>query len=324
MVPTVHSPWTRSSRPTSTVREISFASREPQSTSSSSYYQRSPHAERASKFMSDHRPRSPPLIRGPTRFGPSHPSPTTLARRVSLDSALRPARSVSPLSNMERVGYGHYDHRSSWNPSVKRRLSPEIGHRRSASPPAKKYITNHGQAEARTRFGSPFSLKGVPTHPKGDHHLKRSFHPSFRPERSHSPKSVSRVVSREPSISSSTAITSGGPSGTPASGVTARNPQTLTLNRELWDLRRQITALKAQEDHVLEELKRIRAPEMAENTIVPKTQTAEERLKILEAEVVCTCILRLLYNKTRVGIVGAVAYYASQWVWCFSLCLGLY
>ena len=71
-----------------------------------------------------------------------------------------------------------------------------------------------------------------------------------------------------------------------------RNQRITTLNRELWDVRRQITALKAREDTIMNELKSMRAPELVESTVVPQQKAPvayEERIKQLETEVNSTC-----------------------------------
>lgn len=67
------------------------------------------------------------------------------------------------------------------------------------------------------------------------------------------------------------------------------NAQTIALNRELWDTRRQITALKARENNIIDELRQIRAPELPQNVILPKSNTPEEKMRSMEAEIVCKC-----------------------------------
>jgi hypothetical protein len=78
-----------------------------------------------------------------------------------------------------------------------------------------------------------------------------------------------------------------------ASAPPSRNQRITILNRELWDVRRQITALKAREDNILTDLKTMRAPELAESTVAApqqRTPGPDDRVKQLEAEVHCTCV----------------------------------
>lgn len=62
-----------------------------------------------------------------------------------------------------------------------------------------------------------------------------------------------------------------------------------SLNRELWDIRRQITALRAREEHLENELKARNAPEPFEKALAPKVPEPEERLKLMEGEILSTC-----------------------------------
>lgn len=62
-----------------------------------------------------------------------------------------------------------------------------------------------------------------------------------------------------------------------------------SLNRELWDIRRQITALKAREEHLANELKARNAPELSEKAHAPKVPEPEERLRLMEGEILSTC-----------------------------------
>ena len=66
-----------------------------------------------------------------------------------------------------------------------------------------------------------------------------------------------------------------------------RHAQAHALNRELWDVRRQIAVLKAREEGIMNELKDVRAPEFA---ALQRPPSAEQCLKGMEAEIICTCL----------------------------------
>ena len=61
-------------------------------------------------------------------------------------------------------------------------------------------------------------------------------------------------------------------------------------------MRRQTTALKAQEETIVAELKRLRAdvPSLSDatkTTAAPaKVSVSEDQLKVLEAEIICACV----------------------------------
>ncbi|KAI0691431.1 hypothetical protein BC835DRAFT_117748 [Cytidiella melzeri] len=62
----------------------------------------------------------------------------------------------------------------------------------------------------------------------------------------------------------------------------SRPVQVNTLNRELWDVRRQITALKAREDTIAKELAVLEAPQLPDPDEKPALPSLEERVRSME------------------------------------------
>lgn len=158
----------------------------------------------------------------------------------------------------------------SWTPGHKRPLSPSNKQQgRSFSPPVK--IRRWGDTQSASDHTNPPQL--------------RSQHATFQ-------DSVSSNGPEGNSGSGFIAHTPGAGS-TPSSAATPVAPsssEALSLNRELWDVRRQITALKAREDNILTELKGKRVPELPEAAVKQNGPSPEERMKTMEFELSCTYI----------------------------------
>ncbi len=71
----------------------------------------------------------------------------------------------------------------------------------------------------------------------------------------------------------------------PNAGTFLSKQREFFLNRELWDVRRQITALRARETKILDELDY--APEPVES-LAAKNGSSEDKSKAMEAENCCT------------------------------------
>lgn len=135
----------------------------------------------------------------------------------------------------------------------------------------------------------PYVPGRVPTEPR-PRIIRRLPHPS--------PGTEQRVNSESRAVDMSHGVRH---TGTLRDGTTIKSTvqlsdsktQTLTLNRELWDVRRQITALNAREMNILEDLKRVRGPQPLQTAVVPKAATPQETIQNLEAEIVCECSLSL-------------------------------
>ncbi|KAJ3555528.1 hypothetical protein NM688_g2529 [Phlebia brevispora] len=231
---------------------------------------------------SQFRPNSPPPVRRFSRFDMQH-APQTRPEHISPYRAPYrvPARSVSPVDPRER--HDGLRHRPVYIPLAKRPLSPGAYRRRSASPPHKKRFFEYGLASGSKQQETHHPQ--IPTQPRAAMAAKRSLSPS-RLERPGSP--MRRTLTTSSGLRSA-GSTAGGAvikkTPSPPDDSTSQKSQTQTLNRELWDVRRQITALNAREKHILNELKLIRAPELVQSTI-SSIQTPDEKLKIMELEIV--------------------------------------
>ena len=94
-------------------------------------------------------------------------------------------------------------------------------------------------------------------------------------------------------------------------GLTPRPERINALNRELWDVRRQLTALKAREDSIAHELGALRAPVPADPAEKATTDglSPEERIKAMELEMNCTWLIiysfrRFVYRGIRMALCG--------------------
>ncbi|PSR82070.1 hypothetical protein PHLCEN_2v6140 [Hermanssonia centrifuga] len=181
------------------------------------------------------------------------PSGQTPARRSywRLDQSITPASSVP----------------------MKRQLSPVSRHRGSVSPPLKKRFAESEASPPRLLI-----------EPRADMDKRLSSPPPYK--RSASPAENKRLsLLTKAASASATSTTTPGPNDTlgPNAGTSLSKQRELFLNRELWDVRRQITALRARETKILDELGRDHAPEPAES-LAAKNGPSEDKSKAMEAE----------------------------------------
>lgn len=153
---------------------------------------------------------------------------------------------------------------------LKRPLSPTLTPGRAGSPPYKRRFSMN-EPIGRS---SPMQGDVVARPPSSNGGLNGAYLPRGSPPPSSVPLSRlgSSVNRNEPPQ------------------LLTRAQQITVLNRELWSVRREVTALKAREECILSDLKTMRAPEFAEDSVMPpKSPSPEEKLKLLEAEITCTC-----------------------------------
>ena len=171
-----------------------------------------------------------------------------------------------------------------WSRSSKRPLSPARAPGRSASPPHKRRysINSHGAPSQLSPMRTDTTSR--PTSSGAGHLFSNGSQPLGR-----SPTSIASTPTQQLTPNSN---------GIMAEDPSSRAQRVQTLNRELWDLRRQTTALKAREESILVELRalRVSVPEMPESTTAPapKTTVSEDKLRLMEAEVHCTSTCDLL------------------------------
>lgn len=213
-----------------------------------------------------YRRRTPPPYEGPHG---TERRPNTYGHRENHDQD--PNAAYKRHSFTEKQPY-----QTTWNRGYKRPFSPNRSSRRSVTPPAKRrYSVNdnlNGSYSSRgtgydlPRFAAPNAGYARPASPFG---LRRS--PSSSsiqgPPGSKTPSNSSVIANDGSEASSSKTVDSN------------------SLNRELWDIRRQITALKAREEHLANELKARNAPELSEKAHAPKVPEPEERLRLMEGEI---------------------------------------
>lgn len=206
-------------------------------------------------------------------------------------------RSRSPY---RRTSYSpdRLDGQQAWSKGVKRPYSPSRSSGPRDSPPQKRRYSLNGH-QAGPSMASPMEVDQVlrpsssnarPILPNGN---------TAQPDRRTPPSATTSTLSTQVLPASATPVANGVNHDDP----TARSHRVTTLKRDLWDLRREIAALKAKEDKVLTDLKTLGAPEPAESTVVPSPAASktpvpapDDRVKLLEAEVHCTyhlCSTRL-------------------------------
>lgn len=182
----------------------------------------------------------------------------------------------TPDSRFSRSTYSSekLDSIPSWTKGSKRPLSPSQIPGRSTSPP------HH-----RRRY----SIKG------SDHSGSMHADSHSRSNGYAAGTILSQPLRRSPTSISSTPTAQVAPSLN-GSLPEDRNKTVQSLNRDLWDVRRQTTALKAQEETIVAELKRLRAdvPSLSDATkttaALAKVSVSEDQLKVLEAEIICACV----------------------------------
>lgn len=188
--------------------------------------------------------------------------------------------------------YGSLD--SPWK-GHKRPLSPGSSrHGRSISPPFKRRVGESGLNGSSVEGYDPRNWKYSSASASAKVDTENRPRKSSSPVGSRSwapPSRQGASAEHTPSIPAQggvTPSTNGQSVGTPTGG--ARQPQSHALNRELWDIRRQVTALKAREDAIVHELQVIHAPVgvLPEPSASSKQLSLEERLKSMEVEIQCT------------------------------------
>ncbi|KAI0090647.1 hypothetical protein BDY19DRAFT_724568 [Irpex rosettiformis] len=175
---------------------------------------------------------------------------------------------------------------SSWSTGLKRPLSPATARYDQTSAPHTK------------RFHPVSSVAAEAAAARRPYVYKRQYNPAAMARRSASPMSSQSWVSNSrPAVHEQPGTKSPEPIA-PAAAVETSNgsapgqERINTLNRELWDVRRQLTALKAREDCISKELQVLRAPVSADPAGMPGTNglTPEERVKTMELEMNCTLL----------------------------------
>lgn len=182
----------------------------------------------------------------------------------------------TPNSRFSRPTYSSekLDSTPDWTKGNKRPLSPNQIPGRSASPP------HHRRRYSIKGADHPGSVH-IDSHPRSSGYAGDSI--------------LSQPLRRSPTsiFSTPTAHMAPNSNGPPPED---RNRLVQSLNRDLWDVRRQTTALKAQEETIVADLKRLRTdvpslPNTVKIVTAPtKVSVSEDQYKILEAEIICTCV----------------------------------
>jgi hypothetical protein len=171
----------------------------------------------------------------------------------------------------------------SWTVGTKRSISPASRNSNQNGPPMKRWHPISSVAAEAAAVRRPVFYK------KHFENTAESTHRSASP--------VTRKPHSWPSPGPSTVVGQDPPTGNPALndedralGVPGapRQVQVNALNRELWDVRRQITALKAREDTIAQGLRDLSAPVPVNPAELPTGLTPEERLMSMELELKCT------------------------------------
>lgn len=249
-----------------------------------------------------------PSVGDSQQFPPRRRSASPVSRRLSLDAGgeslvkrptidrnrwketayVRAQKFESNDNGFKRHAFTNGDRpamtESSWTTATKRPLSPSSARH---DPPLTPYVKKHHPI-------SPVAAEAAAARRSTFH--KRPYNPDAIARRSASPATSkswlpnSRPAPFQPSDSkgpesSTLAVTEETRDGPPPS----RQERVNTLNRDLWDVRRQLTALKAREENIARELKDLRVPVPADPVAAAGTNglTTEERLKGMELEMNC-------------------------------------
>ncbi|KAI0338424.1 hypothetical protein BDW22DRAFT_713011 [Trametopsis cervina] len=161
---------------------------------------------------------------------------------------------------------------SPWAPTTKRPLSPTSMQESPDVPPSKRHhpVSNVAAEAAAARRNGLFR-----TPSDSGEAARKSATPDANKPRT--PQSVPVDAVQPPAQpSTSRADNSAAP--------ISRHAQAKNLNRNLWDVRRQITALKAREEAIVNELTVLRVPVLGGPAEMVNLLTPEERLKAMELE----------------------------------------